>query len=544
MNKLFVIFATLLLSVNSLIAKEIFPIMIKETQTPILIDREDNILFYVRVESLDNKALTSLSVNFGDEVDYSNIKSLKLYYSGTESMQRAKGVYFSSCSYIKSYSPGKTSKANPSYSINIAEVKSPKGSVTFDCDVALFPGINYFWVSIEMKRKTPLLAKITADIAEVKLDGVACSLNKEDIVESTHRMGVAMRNAGDDGSAAYRIPGLVTTAEGSLLGVYDIRYNSSVDLQEHVDIGLSRSTDKGQTWESMRKIMKFGEYANMPLAQNGVGDPAILVDDVTGTIWAIAIWTHGMGNYRAWFNSQQGNDKTKTAQLMLVKSVDDGKSWSEPINITEQVKDESWHLLLQGPGRGITMNDGTLVFPIQYIDKDRVPNAGVMYSKDSGETWHIHNHAHTNTTEAQVVELADGELMLNMRDNRKGSRAIYTTKDLGQTWSAHSSNRSALQEPVCMASLLKVKAVDNILGKEILLFSNPNSTTSRDMITIKASLDGGKTWKESNQLLLDEGSGWGYSCLTLVDESTIGILYEGSQAHMLYQNIDIRDIVE
>ncbi len=544
MNKYFVVFAALLLTVNTLSAKEVFPVMVKETQTPILIDREDNILFYVRVESLKNKALTSLTVNFGDDVDYNNIKALKLYYSGTESVQRSKGVYFSSSSYIESYSPGKTSKANESYSINIDEVQAPKGSVTFDCDAALFPGVNYFWVSLEMKRKTPLLAKITASIGEVKLDGVSFDINNEKIVESTHRMGVAVRNAGDDGVAAYRIPGLATSNEGTLLGVYDIRYNSSVDLQEHIDVGLSRSLDKGQTWQPMQKIMAFGENDGMPLAQNGVGDPAILVDSETGTIWAIAAWTHGMGNHRAWFNSQQGMDKTKTSQLMLVNSTDDGKTWSEPINITEQVKDKSWNFLLQGPGRGITMSDGTLVFPIQYIDKDKVPNAGVMYSKDRGVTWHIHNHAHTNTTESQVVELENGELMLNMRDNRKGSRAIYTTKDLGKTWTPHSTNRSALQEPVCMASLLKVKASDNVLGKDIVFFSNPNTTKARNMITIKASLDGGKTWKESNQLLLDEGHGWGYSCLTLVDENTVGILYEGSQAHMLYQNVSIKDIIK
>ena len=75
-------------------------------------------------------------------------------------------------------------------------------------------------------------------------------------------------------------------------------------------------------------------------------------------------------------------DVNHTAQLVLVKSTDDGKTWSEPINITEQVKHPEWYFLLQGPGRGITMEDGTLVFPIQYIGKDRIPNAGIMFSKD------------------------------------------------------------------------------------------------------------------------------------------------------------------
>ena len=190
------------------------------------------------------------------------------------------------------------------------------------------------------------------------------------------------------------------------------------------------------------------------------------------------------------------------------------------------------------------MQDGTLVFPIQFIDSTRVPNAGIMYSKDRGETWKIHNYARTNTTEAQVAEVEPGVLMLNMRDNRGGSRAVATTKDLGKTWTEHPSSRKALQEPVCMASLISVKAKDNVLNKDILLFSNPNTVKGRHHITIKASLDGGITWLPEHQVMLDEGDGWGYSCLTMIDKETVGILYESSVAHMTFQAIRLRDIIQ
>lgn len=517
-------------------------VFIKNPQIPILIERHDNVLCYMRINAHEAKVLDNVSVTFGQDVPLEQIKLVKLYYGGTEAIQDRGKNRFAPVEYISAHAPGKTLSVNPSYAIKKSEIVPQKNSVLLTGNQNLYPGVNFFWVSIEMKPEASLLTKITAEVTGVTADGQSLPVKCVSAPNVIRRLGVGVRHAGDDGAAAFRIPGLVTTNKGTLLGVYDVRYNSSVDLQEHIDIGLSRSIDGGKTWEKMRLPLAFGEYGELPAAQNGVGDPSILVDTKTNTIWIVAAWTHGMGNQRAWWSSQQGMDVNHTAQLVLVKSTDDGKTWSEPINITEQVKHPEWYFLLQGPGRGITMEDGTLVFPIQYIGKDRIPNAGIMYSKDRGETWTIHNHARTNTTEAQVAEVVPGTLMLNMRDNRGGSRAVYTTSDLGMTWKEHESSRTALPEPVCMASLISVKAADNVLGKDILIFSNPNTTNARKNITIKISLDGGNTW--AHQLLLDEGENWGYSCLTMVDKETIGILYESSVAHMTFQCIKLKDIVQ
>lgn len=517
-------------------------VYVKETQIPILIDREDNVLFNLRIEAKESQTLDKLVLRLGDETDWNTIHSLSLYYAGTEAWQREDSRYFAPVEYISRHAIGKTRKADPSYSILLEESEVSQKEIAFTCHKKLYPGINYFWVSIRMKPGTSLLTKVTATLASVVLDNQQAPLSLHAPEGITHRMGIGVRHAGDDGSASFRIPGLVTTTKGSLLGVYDVRYNNSADLQEHVDIGVSRSKDGGQTWKPMRLAMSFGENAGMPKAQNGVGDPAILVDRLTGRIWIIAAWTQGMGNGRAWFNSRQGMNH-KTAQLMLAYSDDDGQSWSEPIHITDQVKDPSWHFLLQGPGKGITMQDGTLVFAAQYIDAEKVPNACIIYSKDRGQTWNLHHPARINTTEAQVVEIEPGLLMLNMRDNRGGSRAVSVTKDMGKTWTAHPSSRKTLQEPVCMASLIRSEAKDNSLGKDILLFSNPNTTQGRNHITIKASLDGGLTFPDEYQVLLDEEEGWGYSCLTMIDRETVGILYEGSTAHIVFQAIPLKDIV-
>ena len=58
-------------------------------------------------------------------------------------------------------------------------------------------------------------------------------------------------------------------------------------------------------------------------------------------------------------------------------------------------------------------------------------------------------------------------------------------------------------------------------------------------MTIKASPDFGQTWPERFQVLLDEASSAGYSCLTMIDEETVGIVYEGSGAHLVFQRIPL-----
>ncbi|MGI5975904.1 MAG: BNR-repeat neuraminidase N-terminal domain-containing protein [Paludibacter sp.] len=533
MRKYFFLLSFILLLSKSYAQNSIY---VYEPRVPILINNTDNVLAYVRVVSENYQNLNHIDLEFDENVNLKNIQSLRLFYSGTEADQRKGEILYSPANLLK------YGKAVSSYSILQDERKNPKSSVRLVANQNLFPGINYFWISIQLKKNTPVLTQIASKITNIAMDGANTPFEIKSM-RQTRRVGLKIRGGGDDGIAAFRIPGLATSNRGTLLAVYDVRYNSSIDLQEHIDVGLSRSTNGGQSWEKMRIPISFGEYDGLPVGQNGVGDPAILVDEKTGAIWIAAVWTHGMGNRRAWTNSLPGMSPKETGQLVLVKSEDDGRTWSSPINITSQVKDPSWRLLLQGPGRGIAMGDGTLVFASQFIDSLKMPHAGIMYSKDHGLTWKISNPARSNTTEAQVVEVKPGELMLNMRDNRGESRAISTTTDFGETWTEHPSNRSSLKDPVCMASLIKVDAKDNVFNKDVLLFSNPNMIKGRRNITIKASLDYGMTWHDANQLLLDEDPGWGYSCLTMIDRETVGILYESSVADITFQAIKLSDII-
>jgi len=415
----------------------------------------------------------------------------------------------------------------------------PETKVFFETEIPLAAGVNVLPLTCVVSPDASLDDYVLVACTGVHLDDKHV-VTPDSALSSVHRrIGIALRQRGQDNVHTYRIPGLATTNRGTLIGVYDIRRRGSGDLPGDIDIGMSRSTDGGRTWEPMKVIMDMGNDPQW--RYDGIGDPAVLVDRNTGTIWVAATWSHGN---RSWRGSGPGLKPEETGQLMLARSDDDGVTWSEPINITEQVKRPEWCFLLQGPGKGITMRDGTIVFAAQYQDppeQKRLPHSTIMYSKDHGRTWQVGTGAFDDTTESQVVEIEPGVLMLNCRYNRKPVRVVMTTRDMGKTWQKHITSERTLIEPgACMASLIDV---DREVGKDLggwLLFSNPDSTRGRNHITIKASCDRGLTWPKEHRLLLDEGTGAGYSCMSMIDDRTVGILYEGSQAHLTFQQIPLK----
>lgn len=346
-----------------------------------------------------------------------------------------------------------------------------------------------------------------------------------------------VRKAGDDGVHTYRIPGIIKTKSGALIAVYDIRYKNSRDLPGHIDVGMSRSRDKGDSWEPMRIIMDMGA----PHENNGVGDPAILYDSSTNTIIVAALWSKGN---RSIAGSMPGLTPDSTGQLVVATSRDDGDSWTAPYSITPQVKDPRWHLFFQGPGTGIVMKNGTFVFAAQYWDEKKVPYSTLIYSEDKGNTWKGGLKGPVaNTTEAQLVETNPGTLLMNMRDNRGSYRTVATTDNLGKSWKIHPSSQKLLPDPICMASMVKARVNVGGRRRDVLFFSNPNSSTERKNLTIKASLDDGETWLPANQLLVDQRPSYGYSSLVQLDEKTIGILYEGV-GDLLFTKYPVAEIIQ
>ena len=188
------------------------------------------------------------------------------------------------------------------------------------------------------------------------------------------------------------------------------------------------------------------------------------------------------------------------------------------------------------------MTDGTLVFPAQFLDPARGRAAStVIYSRDHGQTWKTGPPAIPGTSEAQVTQLSDGSLMLNMRGSQK-ARLVAVSSSPDQPWTVHETSAKALPEPGCMASLISADVLVKNKTQRVLFFSNPSNTETRSQMTIKASLDNGMTWPADYQLELNEKNGYGYSCLTAIDENTLGILYEGIR-ELYFQKIPVADIL-
>ena len=134
---------------------------------------------------------------------------------------------------------------------------------------------------------------------------------------------------------------------------------------------------------------------------------------------------------------------------------------------------------------------------------------------------------------------ADAIRILQQRDVRK----IAFIEGHGELSEAETYDISAALSRYVQVDRGVLGAEDNVLGRDLLLFSNPDTVKGRSRLTIKASLDDGMTWPPQCQLLLDEDEGWGYSCLTMIDRETVGILYESSAAQITFQAIRLTDIV-
>lgn len=310
---------------------------------------------------------------------------------------------------------------------------------------------------------------------------------------------------------------MVTTPEGTLLAFAEGRKNGCSDTGD-IDLVMKRSVDGGKSWSPLTVIRDDGE--------NVCGNPAPVVEAGSGTIFLLSTWNLGEDREREIINETSED----TRRVFVMRSEDDGRSWSDPREITRDVKKEEWTWYATGPCHGIQLKHspfkGRLVIPCDHIEAGtKKYYSHIIYSDDLGETWKLGGTTpQDQVNECTVAELGDGRLMLNMRnyDRSQKSRKISLSEDGGITWSNLVSD-TTLIEPICQASLLSAITPE---GKPVLCFSNPSHPDKREQMTLRISTDKGSTWSVSQ--LLHAGPA-AYSDLTQLPDGTIGCLYEAGK---------------
>ncbi len=312
--------------------------------------------------------------------------------------------------------------------------------------------------------------------------------------------------AGEGGYHTCRIPSTLTTPTGTLLAFCEGRRNSRSDSGD-IDLLLRRSFDGGRTWGEVQLVADHGE--------DTIGNPTPVVDRDTGVVWLLLTKNPGDATGDRLMTGYEAGTRT----VWVTQSRDDGATWAETKEITATAKKSGWTWYATGPGVGIQLRSGRLVIPCDHRKEDsRRSYSHIIYSDDHGENWQIGGATREKNNECQVIERKDGSLLLNMRSNHgRNRRSIATSTDGGLTWSDISFDE-ALIEPRCQASLLRFP--DPLDSR--VLFSNPAST-ERERMTVRMSYDEGKTWPVSR--VLHEGPA-AYSCLTVLQDGSIGCLYE------------------
>jgi sialidase-1 len=308
--------------------------------------------------------------------------------------------------------------------------------------------------------------------------------------------------AGQGGYHTYRIPALLTTRDGVVLAFAEARKNSSADDGD-IDMIVKRSLDNGATWSE--PIMIRNEPGDVT-----VGNPVPVQDRDTGIVWLLLT--------------------RDNVEIFALNSADDGLTWSAPRNITAQAKMPDWEWVATGPGHGIQLTSGRIIIPGDHTVNSPLGNgemhSHIMYSDDHGQTWGIGATLPDNTDECTAVELADGTLYLNMRNNYfKFKRAFAVSGDGGQTFGKLRWDNE-LVEPICQGSVLRF-TLESAQGRNRLLFSNPASRT-RDHLTVKLSYDEARSWPVSRTVY--QGLS-GYSDLAVLPDNSIGLLYENGTGH-------------
>ena len=341
--------------------------------------------------------------------------------------------------------------------------------------------------------------------------------------------------SGTDGYHTFRIPAIITTTEGNIISFAEGRKNGSSDTGD-IDLVMKRSADNGKSWSELKVLWDDGD--------NVCGNPAPVVDRISGTIYLLSTWNLGE-DHESEIIRQTSKD---TRRIFVMESSDEGNSWSLPKEITSSVKQENWTWYATGPCHGIQVKNDKfkdrLIIPCDHIEAGTKKYfSHIIYSDDHGKSWQLGGSTpQDQVNECTIAELPEGNLMLNMRnyDRSKKTRKVSLSEDGGLTWGNIYPDKS-LVEPICQASLLRYSFTESGISR--ILFSNPANKEKRENMTLRISYDEGSTWEKS--IILFSGPS-AYSDLTRLPNDNIGCLFEAGINNpyegIVYREVNLTDI--
>lgn len=353
---------------------------------------------------------------------------------------------------------------------------------------------------------------------------------------------------GNDGYNVFRIPAIVKAANGDLLAFCEAREGGDAS---QIDIVLKRSSDSGKTWQGLQVVQDNHDFRHLfegdapPIT---VGNPAPVVDMLDP-----------LHPGRVWLPFTLENDR-----VFVTFSDDHGASWAAPREITRDVKKAGWGWYATGPVHSIQLqrgeHRGRLVVPADHrlgVDgEDRgVNGAQVILSDDHGTTWRLGAVDETyedglNASETTVVELNDGRLYLNTRDQfgkADGTRGGAYSSDGGRTFdrSPHPVYKWFVPEPepfdppVVQCALLRAASTADGDGLDLILFSGPDengpSGKGRSDLRLRYSTDETITWHDGP--LIHEGPA-AYSDMVRLGSGQFGVLFEAGTNGTKYDRIN------
>jgi hypothetical protein len=316
--------------------------------------------------------------------------------------------------------------------------------------------------------------------------------------------------SGQNGYHSFRIPAVETAPDGSLIAFAEARKYNLGDPgfgRQDIDLVYKRSTDHGTTWSAVVVLEDPGELWS-------AANPATLVDRTNRRLWVFYLRSRPE---RSTDTARPGTDDLQTLARW---SDDSGQSWSEPRDLTSvarDMKDPFWRASVPGPGGAIQARTGRLLVPMW-----KAPFADfTIFSDDHGTTWQRGQMVPggQGRDENQLVELSDGRLLMDSRQNQGAHRWLTESVDGGNTWA---EPRPGIEVTPVACAIERLPNPGLEPGRERLLWTGPGGPERRRLM-IRSSDDQGRTF--SNERLISDGFA-AYSDLTILKDGTVGILWE------------------